>query len=211
MVSRDVYFIGIDAGTSVIKSVLFDEYGKELSSAQRSVPVESSKQGWQETNMNKVWEAALETTKTLLQKNESKTANVKAIGITGQGCGVWLIDKNGNPFRNAILWSDTRSADIVNQWLQSEISQKVYKLIGCDLFSGSQGSILKWLSIHEPESLKQAEYSLYCKDWIKFKLTGVISTDPSETSISYLDFQTDSYSEEALHLMGIEKYRYLLP
>lgn len=204
-------FVGIDAGTSVIKAVVFDAKGHELSVAQKSVPVESPKPGYQEMDMEKVWDAAKETVKNVIRAIGDRGVNVKAIGITGQGCGCWLIDREGRPVRNAILWSDSRAADIVNDWVAGGISDDIYKITGCDLFSGGQGAIIKWLSLHEPDSLKKASYALYCKEWIKYKLTGVISTDSSEGVISYVDTRTGTYNPETLRLAGISEFGRLLP
>lgn len=204
-------FIGIDAGTSVTKSVLFDGAGNELSSAQSRSPLESEQPGYQEMDLKLVWAAAKESIKALVEKAAGFSGTIKAIGITGQGCGAWLIDKDGEPVRKAILWSDSRAADLVNEWDQEGVGEQVYKLTGNVVFSGGQGAILKWLSLHEPQVLDKAEYALYCKDWIKYKLTGVISTDPSEAVISYLDIEKETYSDEVIHLLGIEKYRRLLP
>ncbi|SHH98628.1 L-xylulokinase [Sporobacter termitidis DSM 10068] len=206
------YFIGIDAGTTVIKSALFDDTGAEVAKAQGNVGLISLENDWYEMDMNEVWAAVKGTVDTLLgQAGADVKSHIRAIGITGQGCGAWLIDRDGNPVRKAILWNDTRAGDVIRDFERRGVSERVYQITGCELFTGSQGVVLKWLSLHEPEALEKASFSLYCKDWIKFKLTGVISTDPSEASISYYDFAAETYSGEVLKRIGIEEYRHLLP
>jgi len=59
------------------------------------------------------------------------------------------------------------------------------------LFPGSLLSILKWLKENEYETLLHARHVLYCKDWLKFKLTNSISTDETDGSIPFLISGTD--------------------
>jgi len=211
MREQENLFVGIDAGTTLIKAVVFDENGRELFIAQETSQVESSQLDYQEMDMHKVWQAAQSAIKSLVKQVGKRAANIRTIGITGQGCGAWLIDKEGEPVRKAILWTDQRANDIVSGWAREGIAEKIYKISGCDPFSGAQSAIIKWLSIYEPDILRKASHALYCKDWIRYKLTGRIAVDSSEGSISYVDIYKEQYSEDILNLIGIGAYRKLLP
>ena len=207
----DTVFLGIDAGTTVIKSVLFDASGREVGVAQATVPLEAPQSGWQEEDMHSVWAAARETIGKVLHQTDISPARIRAVAVTGQGGGCWLIDGNGNPVRNAITWLDGRAAGIVSEWEQSGQAEEMYKICGSIQYSGLQSAIIRWLALHEPETLKAARHTLWCKDWIKLKLTGKVATDPSEAGISFLDIRTLEYNSELLQLMGIEQYQDLLP
>jgi len=211
MSKQEHLFMGIDAGTTVIKAVVFDQVGRELFIAQEDSPLESSQIDYQEMDMNKVWQATQKVISSLVNQAKTRAADIRVIGITGQGCGAWLVDKDGEAVRNAILWSDQRANDIVAGWVKEGIAEQIYKISGCDPFSGAQSAIIKWLSIHEPETLDKTSYALYCKDWLRYKLTGQIAVDSSEGSISYVDIYKEKYSEEILNLIGIATYRRLLP
>ena len=56
-------FIGVDAGTSVIKSVVFSEEGRELAIARASVAVFHTQEGFAEQDMESVWQAVLHTSR----------------------------------------------------------------------------------------------------------------------------------------------------
>lgn len=208
---NDVYYIGIDAGTTVMKSVLFDAAAHEVGVAQVNVPIEAPHPAWQEQDMDFVWNAAKETIREVLQRTGIAPWRVRAIGLTGNGGGCWLIDAQGKPVRKAISWLDGRAADIIADWERRGIAAEVYKLCGSIQYSGLQSAILKWLAIHEPETLRAAHATLWCKDWIKFKLTGVIGTDSSDCGISFLNIQTEQYEPKLLELMGLSEYARLLP
>lgn len=205
------FLIGIDAGTSMVKSVVFDEEGNELAVARQRTAVLNPRPNWDEQDMNEVWEAVVKTIKEAVTKSGVTGKEICAIGVTGQGDGCWLIDEKGNPVRPAILWSDGRAGDLIARWQAEGISDKAYKILGSVLFSGVQAAIIKWLDENEPESLTRSRWALYCKDWLKYKLTGEITTDETDGCVPHFDIAKRRYSEELLKMYGTLKYEYLLP
>ncbi|MGI9861149.1 FGGY-family carbohydrate kinase [Moorella naiadis] len=205
------HLIGVDAGTSVIKAVLFDPEGNELLTAGEKVPVLTGVNYTAEQDMEQVWQAVRNSVKTLLAGGGIDPASVVAIGVTGQGDGCWLIDEGGRPVRPAILWSDGRAAAVVNEWQEQGITKEVWKINGTVLFPGSQAPILQWLRINEAGTLRQARWSLYCKDWVAFKLTGEVATDETDASRQFFDILNRSYAEHLIDVFNLRNYRYLLP
>jgi sugar (pentulose or hexulose) kinase len=122
-----------------------------------------------------------------------------------------LLDRNGKPVRNAIIWLDGRAKPILDLWNQQGLLPKMYDLSGWNLFAGmGPVTIFPWLKEHEPESLKNASVNLTSKDWVKYCLTGEFSSDYSMASVALLDYKTLDYSTELLQLAGIQDYRHLL-
>ena len=98
--------ICIDAGTSVVKAVAFDDEGEEVAIARHSVPVMRVRPGWSEQDMQAVWQAVVQTTREVAARVEDE---VHFLAITAQGDGCWLIDSSGAPTGPAILWNDGRA------------------------------------------------------------------------------------------------------
>ena len=96
----DRYLLGIDAGTSVIKSVLFDVRGSEVAVSRRESPVERPHPGWSEADMEGVWSLTRETIREAA--SEGRGELVAGVGITGTCCGAWLVDEEARPVRSAI-------------------------------------------------------------------------------------------------------------
>lgn len=205
------YFIGIDAGTSLVKSVLFDISGNEIYVSKQKTEVLSPKQDWSEQDMNSVYIATIKTLNDVMISSGVSQVDIIAVGLTAQGDGCWMIDKDGNPVRNAILWSDGRAGGIINQWQKDGICEKAYNICGSALFPGAQGAILRWLKDNEPENVKKIAYAFYCKDWLRYKLTGVIATDESDASLPFYDIVKKIYSDETLSYYGIEDMKKVLP
>lgn len=207
----DSLLLGIDAGTSVIKSILFDLEGNELAGATQENALLHPAPSWVEQNMEAVWQAVAATVRTVMAQVGRRPQEIAAIGITGQGDGLWLVDADYNPVRNAILWLDGRVGDSVREAHSSGLSDEIFAITGTALNTSNQALHLRWLEAHEPDSLARAYAALRAKDWIFLKLTGVVSTDESDASHTYFAAGERRYNTSVLQLLGVEHLRHLLP
>jgi L-xylulokinase len=60
-----------------------------------------------------------------------------------------------------------------------------------------------WLRDHEPDTLERTRWLLFCKDWLRLRMTGEVATDPTDASASFTDVRTQQYSPEAFELYGL--------
>lgn len=205
------YLLGIDIGTSAVKSVLFNLAGQEIAVSRRTPTIIRPQSCWSEVSMEALWRDVWQTLEEVVHGKEVKQGRILGIGLCGTACGVWLIDRNGRPVRNAIIWNDGRAADIVGQWEQSGVLKEIFWISGNAMFPGYTVAVLRWLQEHEPQTLDQAEHLLFCKDWIRYKLTGEIATDPSDTSYMPFDIRNKEYSDKLLEVCGIKDTKRLFP
>lgn len=203
--------VGIDAGTSVIKSVAFTLDGEQL--AQSSVPnhYQILADAGSEQNMLETWLSTVETLVGLGRKIEGLAGRLAAIAVTGQGDGTWLMDKQGNPVGDAWLWLDGRAGAIVERFRASDRDSLRFSQTGTGFAACQQGSQLMWMAEHTPERLAISAVACHCKDWLYYNLTGELFTDPSEGTFTFGDFRTRQYSDAVLQQLGLESYRHLLP
>ncbi|GEA04584.1 hypothetical protein KUL17_34810 [Alteromonas sp. KUL17] len=102
-------YIGIDLGTSGVKTVLTNEAGAVVQSVSRPLGISMPHPLWSEQDPNDWWQATCDCLDELSDKNNLST--VKAIGLSGQMHGATLLDSEGGVLRPAILWNDGRSSD----------------------------------------------------------------------------------------------------
>lgn len=197
-------FIGIDVGTSLIKASLYNIDGKTLKESSYKVPVIYPKEGYAEQDMIQVWNGVVECIKEITSNCGENLKDITALACAGQGDGLWALDKNGEPVRNAILWSDNRASDIVEEWIEQGIVEKFFKKSGNVLWPGSTAAILRWLKKEELELYDKIENYFFCKDWINYKLTGVIATDTSDGTIPFMDLKKGVTSKEQIQLLGLD-------
>ena len=184
----DALIIGIDAGTSVVKSVAFSVDGEQVASAAIPNAYVSLPGGGAEQDMARTWRDTAETLRLLGEKVPNLSDRVLAIAVTGQGDGMWLIDKAGEPVAPAWLWLDGRAASIAEDYLQSPAHAEHYKRTGTGVNACQMSIQLAWMKRHRPEVLDRAETSFHCKDWLYFKLTGERATDPSEANFTFGEY-----------------------
>lgn len=208
------YVIGIDAGTTNVKSVLFDLECNEI--CTESVPnlPYYLPDNEIEQDMNVVWQNVLNSLILLIRRNKISKDDVIGIGVTGQGEGIWLIDEYGNPLQNAYLWNDGRAYKEV-EFLQKEENKDLYhdivKTTGLTAFPGNQLLLLMWMDKHQPEVLEKADKMFFCKDWIRFNLTGEVYTDTTDAGTAHLDLSTNEPAKNIYKRLGLEKHLRLIP
>ncbi len=105
---------------------------------------------------------------------------IQGIGLSGQMHGVVLCDSQGEPLRPAILWADGRSHAQLSTYQQ--LSADLRHGLANPIVTGMAGPTLLWLRQHEPEVYHRARWALQPKDWLRFRLTGQVATDPSDAS-----------------------------
>ena len=208
--SSDV-IIGIDAGTSVIKSVAFSASGEQLAVAAIPNSYATLADGGVEQDMARTWKDAAQTLRDLAEKIDNLNNRVIAIAVTGQGDGMWLIDKDGEPVAPAWLWLDSRAASIAEEFTRSPSYAEHYQRTGTGVNACQQNVQLAWLKRHAPDILARAQSSHHCKDWLYFKLTGMRVCDPSEANFTFGDYRTRAYAPEILDALGAADAKRLLP
>jgi erythritol kinase len=203
--------IGIDAGTSVIKSVAFSADGEQLAVAAIPNSYVTLANGGVEQDMARTWKDAAQTLKDLADKIDNLNNRVIAIAVTGQGDGMWLIDGKGEPAAPAWLWLDSRSAAIAEDFTHAAGYAAHYERTGTGVNACQQNVQLAWLKRHEPETLAQAQSAHHCKDWLYFKLTGERVADPSEANFTFGSYRSRSYAPDVLDELGVPEAKRLLP
>ena len=205
--------IGVDAGTSMIKAVAFSAGGEPLATCRWDNAVLRPEPGWREQDMADTWDATAATVREVVEELESLDDDyeIQGLGITGQGDGCWLVDDEGDPARDAILWSDSRADGLIGEWQESSVNDDLYDICGSVQFPGSSLAILLWLQDHEPEVVDRAETVFFCKDWLKYKFTGTICSDPSDMTLPYVDIEQGAYAPEVFEIVDAPEFEELLP
>lgn len=203
------YLIGIDSGTTGIKAVIFDTKGNELFSARRKLEGLTPYEDWYEEDMDDIYTSCYECIEEVLKEIEPQ--KVIGIGVTAQGDGLWMMDEKGSPVRPGMCFCDGRTGEIIDDWREKGVLEKTFHICGTVAFGSSICAEIKWLEKNEPEALEKASVFFHLKDWLFYKLTGIISCDESDMSIPMLNAKTNQYDDRLFELFEIEKYRSKFP
>ena len=104
---NNMYYIGIDVGTSSVKALLVDAKGVVIKASNPEYLFQTPKPFWAEANPLDWWKATQTAIKELLLIVSSN--EIAGIGLTGQMHGMVALNKDGNVLRPCIMWNDQRS------------------------------------------------------------------------------------------------------
>ncbi|MBI5708678.1 MAG: xylulokinase [Armatimonadetes bacterium] len=186
-------FLGIDVGTSGCKVLLIDEKGTLLKQASAEYPLETPKPLWTQQNPEDWW---LGVQRCLQEIGEPRP---DAIGLTGQMHGAVFLDAKGEVVRPAILWNDQRTVDECAEMDRKVGPERMMALTCNPPLTGFQAPKVLWLRNHEPENFARTKHILLPKDYIRYRLTGVMATEVSDASgTAAFDVPNRRWSEEVL-------------
>lgn len=183
------YLMGIDLGTSSVKTMIMDEMGHVHGLAQAGYDIMTPQPGYAEQDPEIWWQQTCLTIRQAMKQADIGNEEIAAVGLSGQMHGMVLVDDNGNPLRPAIIWCDQRSKSEVEQIYSLIGTKRLGELTLNPVATGFQTPSLLWVKKHQPEIYAKTRYVLLPKDYIRLKLTGEFFSDITDAS-STLAFDT---------------------
>jgi xylulokinase len=172
--------LGIDLGTSELKTVLLDGEGRVLGEAGVRVAISRPHPGWSEQHPHDWWQACLSALRQLREQYTEAYARIACIGLSGQMHGAVLLDRDDACIRPAILWNDARAHEEA-AWLARSYPAFA-DITGSLPMAGLTAPKLLWLQKHEPQAFGAIDCVLSPKDYLRLKLTGQRLTDMSDAA-----------------------------
>jgi len=208
------YIGAIDQGTTSTRFLVFDRAGTIVSSAQEEHRQIFPRPGWVEHDPEEIWRRTQSVIARAMESRGLRPRDLAAIGITNQRETTILWNrKTGAPLANAIVWQDTRVADMVRE-LSAEGGQDRYRAkTGLPLATYFSGLKMRWMLDHVPGARAQAEAGEVLAGtmdtFLIWKLTGgphggVHVTDVTNASRTQLmDIRTLAWDQGLLADFGV--------
>ena len=193
--------LGIDFGTTSLKACLFNEKGEQL--ASESVQYKLITKGeFIEFDAEEFYKIVV----SVIDKISSKF-KIDALSIDTQGETLIVVDKNGKPLLNAIIWLDNRAQKQALDMEKVFGVEKIYNLTGqAEIPAGYPAPKIKWLKENMPEIFNKADKFLLLEDYIIYRLTGNAVASRSLYSSSLLmNVHNGKYIEEILNYLCVTK------
>ena len=108
MTQTENIILAVDLGTSSMKVALIAVSGKVLGWESEPLHLHLTADGGAEQSPDDWWQAFLNTTKRLLNRDLVERSAIRAVCCSTQGEGTIPVDKDGNALMNCILWMDMR-------------------------------------------------------------------------------------------------------
>ena len=201
--------LGIDAGLTTTTAALFTLDGDEVAIGTRETPVTEPTAGYREIDLPDLWATTVAAIEEALTTAPDE-CDVTAVGVAGHGHGLYLLDGDGEQVRPAIKSTDNRATELVNEWAADGTVERFRRRLGYEPFAADPLSLLAWLDRHEPDTLERTAHVCFCKDYIKYRLTGRLCTDEMEASV-FLGPNDEVYDDGLLDALDIPLSTDVLP
>ena len=200
---KENFYIGIDLGTTHMKSAVFDEQGTLIELLKIATPVTTDDYG-------QIYqpEEFCDLVKGQLSQFLKRYENICGISITGMSEAGLIINRvTGKEATPILPWFDQRTVGLASQ-VSKEEEQNYFCKTG--LRNNYKYGIYKYLWLLEHSDIK-TEDSLWLSvcDYIAWKLTGEFVTDPSFAARTYVyDIINHCWDEERLTGYGLSKHNF---
>lgn len=200
--------IAYDLGTGGVKASIYDIEGKELANSFIGYDTYYPHNGWHEQKPEEWWNAIVESTRKLLEVSKVDKEEIVSLAISGHSLGVIPIGKQGELLREATpIWSDSRADKEAKEFFKDVDYKEWYNNTGAG-FPAQLYSLFKimWYKNNEKEMYENIDKIIGTKDYINYKMTGVLCTDHSYASGSgAYSLKNAKYVDEYIEKAGIDK------
>ncbi|MBQ0936424.1 glycerol kinase GlpK [Ideonella paludis] len=205
------YLLALDQGTSSSRSIIFDEQGRLIASAQREFTQHFPQPGWVEHDPLEIWQTQLATAQEAIAKAQIPPQAIRAVGLTNQRetTLVWH-RQTGQPLHRAIVWQDRRTAELCAQLRQHGHAKLIRETTGLVIDPYFSGTKLRWILDNVAGARAAAERGELAfgtvDSWLLWQLTGgrVHATDVSNAARTLLfDIRRNVWDEQLLNLLNI--------
>ena len=192
-------FLGIDLGTSSLKTVLINEKLELLDQASRNTDAILSLEGLgSEQSPESWWQCLLECL------SRMDCSQVAAVGFSGQMHGLVMVDREIRPVGNAIIWADQRSAEQIRHIYETVPEEEFAKVFENRLSTGFLLPSLVWVREKEPARYEKIYKVMLPKDYIRYRICGELGTDASDAcSTGMWDMKARTWAFDILKKLDI--------
>lgn len=199
------FVAGIDLGTSSVKVLIMDQTGKTLGMGHAGYDVITPKMSYAEQEPQIWWDSTKLAVREAIKRSGIRTEELSGIGITGQMHGIVAFDSDNKLVRPAIIWMDQRSAEEAK-----EIKNLAAELMDTELLNqpgaGMMICSLLWIKKNCPEVYDKIHTVMLPKDYIRYKLTGVIGSDYSDACATLAFFvKNKCWCKELIRRVGLKE------
>lgn len=197
------YVIGVDLGTSSVKTLLVNQAGEIKGEATASYSLIQERPGYSEQNPEEWVNGTITSLKQLLEKTGVSSEDVEGLSFSGQMHGLVLLDEHHHVLRPAILWNDTRTTQECRD-IEQKLGDRLLNITKNAALEGFTLPKILWVQKHEPELFARAACFVLPKDYLRYRMTGQVQMEISDAAGTLLlDVPERIWSTEIAQAFGL--------
>lgn len=204
------YLLGLDAGNTVIKAVLFDAHGHQIAAHGIDGATRKPEPGMVERSVAELWENAQAAIAGCIARAGIDPRRIMAVGTAGHGNGLYLLDRDDEPLIG-IQSLDMRAAGLARE-IDAAAGDRIHAMALQRPWPAQTPVLLAWIKRHRPELHARAGTLFLAKDVLTWRLTGEKVSEISDMSgAGMLRLPEATYDAALLAQYGLEEAQALLP
>jgi len=209
------YVVGIDAGTTGVKTAIFDIKGNVISSVSYPTPTRYPRPGWVEQDAEDVVELAYRTTREAIGKSGIKPEDIAAVSFTNMRSTYVPVDKDGNFLHPIFVWQDLRGSEML-PWMREKLKEHgmtemdLYNITGFPINAVAPSSKVYWYKKHYPE-LYEKTYKMITPQALLIKAFGADDYYDDDTDAGWwqiVDADTFEYNTKIAEIFEVDVEKY---
>ena len=211
--ASDGCIMALDAGTTSVRAILFDEFGHRIAVAQRPLTMKYPHPGWVEQDPVEILSAQVACMIEVQFKSGIHSNRINAIGITNQRETVIVWDRQtGQPIYDAVVWQCRRTAPLVERVVAEGHGGLIRERTGLVPDAYFSATKIAWILDNVDGAREMAEAGqLMCgtvDTWLIYNLTRgkVHATDFTNASRTMLfDIHKLDWDDELCEIFGVPR------
>jgi len=202
--------LALDIGTQSSRASIISTDGRIAAIVQKHHEVDSPRTGWAQQRPDDWWAETCDAIRQVLAETNTEPGSIAAVATCGQMHGAVGIGRDGAVTTEwAQIWCDKRCDKQVEAVRADHDPIRLARIAGSSPNPAWTGIKVRWIKDNQPEVYDQSQAFVVPKDFINYRLTGVIAGDPSEVSGSFLyDCEKEQYSPELAEAVGVDAEKF---
>jgi len=196
----------IDCGSTNIRAIAIDPYGKIIAQANRpnqSYPQTNGKPGWLIWNLEEIWQKISEASREVTYTTGPE--NIGAVIVTTWGSDGAPVKRDGTPTYPPISWQCPRTRKIAKNIVKEISAWRIFQITGYQVISFNTLLKMIWLRRNAPEALNEAYTWLMMPGLIVHRLTGQFHIDPTSAStMMAMNLKMRDWADSLLELANLD-------
>ncbi|MFN7995041.1 MAG: gluconokinase [Bryobacteraceae bacterium] len=204
----DIHILSLDAGTSSVRTLLFDGEGNELDGFGSQIPyqVSTTQDGGVEIDADHLSDLAVQSISAIHEQARAAKIRPAAVAFDTFWHNVLGVDGNGRPTTPVIHVFDTRSAGAAQELARRIDNREQHARTGCVLHASYLPAKLLWLSQSRPEAFRASKRWMSFGEYFFLKILGHAAASTSMMSGTGLwDQNLNDYDDGILNALPVEK------
>jgi autoinducer-2 kinase len=197
------YFLVIDAGTGSIRSIIFNTHGQQIAIAQYEWNhiAEEGVAGSMGFDFAHGWELAKKCIRESINHAQIDPSHIVAVSASSMREGIVVYDQYRNELWGVANVDSRAGSEVAYLTGNYPLLEKVCYAQSGQTFALSAAPRLLWLKNNRPGLYDKARYFTMISDWILFKLSGELASEPSNAgtagafSLQERNWNTDEFEQ----------------